>query len=319
MKRLVILALIGSCFTTIEIASAEHSPTTKAAQTNSEQTDKINIARQIDDLLSRIYPDNEPGAAVIVVRNGRILFRKGYGMADMELNVPIRPEMIFAIGSTTKPFTAMAIMILAEQGSLSIDDDITSYLPDYPNPGHRITIRYLLSHTSGIKRLHRLQSYWKRIREDVEVRELVRFFKSESLEFAPGEKYKYCNSGCYLLGQIIEKVSGQSYEQFMQETIFDPLAMTSTTFADNTRVIPNRVKGYHKEGHRFTNAPFMSYSHLYAAGGLLMNVDDLAKWDEALYSDRLISDQQLKQFFAPFQLNNGESSHFALGWFLGQL
>ncbi len=319
MKKLLILALICCLFSQIEVVSAERLPGADAIEKASEQTDEANIARQIYEFLSRIYKEDEPGAAVIAVKNGKVIFRKGYGMADMGSGVAIRPEMVFAVGSTTKPFTAMAIMILADRGLLSLDDDISQYLSDYPTRGHKITIRHLLSHTSGIKRLHSIKEYWKHIREDVSLQELVNFFKDEPMEFTPGEKYKYCNSGYYLLGQIIEKVSGQSYEQFMQENIFDPLAMTSTTFANNFYKIPYRVRGYHKEGDRYVNAPDMSFTHLHAAGGLITNVDDLAKWDEALYGEKLISKKQLEHMFSPFILNNGESSHFALGWFLGQL
>jgi CubicO group peptidase (beta-lactamase class C family) len=139
------------------------------------------------------------------------------------------------------------------------------------------------------------------------------------MEFTPGEKYKYCNSGYYLLGQIIERVSGQSYDQFMQDNIFYPLGMSSTSLTTNIHSIPNRVRGYHMQGDRYVDAPSMSYTHLHAAGGLITNVDDLAKWDEALYTEKLISRKWLEHMFSPFILNNGETSHFALGWFLSRL
>lgn len=285
----------------------------------SGRTDNATIVKQIDELLSRIYKSNEPGAAVIAVKEGKVIFRKGYGMADMELGVAVKPEMVFPIGSASKPFTAMAVMLLAERSKLSLGDEITRFLPDYPTQGHKITIRHLLTHTSGIKRLHRIKAYWKRIRKDVRVQELIDFFKDEPLESAPGEKWIYCNSGYHLLGKIIEEACEKSYREFIKENIFDPLGMKNTYFASNDRIISGRVRGYHKQGGRFVNAPFMSYSHLYAAGDIFTSVDDLAIWDEALYNEKLLSKEGQKQLFTPFMLNSGESSNFALGWFLGEL
>ena len=284
-----------------------------------DQTDDSTIAEKIDKLLNQYYKPDEPGAAVIAVKKGKVVFRKTYGMADMELGVRMEPEMVFAVGSATKSFTALAVLMLAERGKLSLDDEITKFLPDYPTQGQKITIRHLLSHTSGIKRLHSMKTYFERIREDISKEDLIGFFKDEPMEFAPGDKFSYCNSGYHLLGLIIEKVSGQSYEQFMKEIILDRLGMTNTHFASNDRIIPNRVKGYHKEGDTFFNAPLMSYFHLFAAGDLLTNVDDLIVWDTALYSNMLVGQEVLKQAFAPFILNNGKEAGYGLGWFVDDL
>jgi len=309
MKRYLIIAVICGLFLS--------GPSGIAV--TSGGTDNSTIVKQIDEFLSNIYKNNEPGAAVIAVKEGRVIFRKGYGMADMELAISVKPEMVFSIGSTSKPFAAMAVMLLAEKRKLSLDDQITRFLPDYPTKGYKITIRHLLTHTSGIQRLHRIKAYFKRIREDVNIQELFDFFKDEPLEFAPGEKWVYCNSGYHLLGKIIAEASGQTYEKFIKENIFDPLGMNNTCFASNSRIIPGHVHGYNKNGEGIKNAPFMSYSHLYAAGDIITNVDDLARWDESFYKNTLLSKDRQRELFTPIILNNGESYDFGLGWFLGEL
>ena len=271
IKRLLVLTLV--CGPLV--------PASSAGDAASQPKDTV-IGQQIHALLSQTYKSDEPGAAVIVSKDGEILFRGAYGMADMERGIRLRPEMVFAIGSASKPFTAMAIMILDERRKLSLDDDITKFLPDYPTDGHRITIRHLLTHTSGIKRLHSSKEYWTRIREDVTPDELIGMFKNGPMEFAPGDQYRYCNSGYHLLGKIVEQASGQPFEQFLRSHVFERLGMTNTFLASGARSIPSPVKGYHKDGNQFRNAPPMSYTHLYAAGDVCTNVDDLVRWAAGL-------------------------------------
>ncbi|UCE59933.1 MAG: serine hydrolase [Phycisphaerales bacterium] len=288
---------------------------TTAAYCACGQPPEVDLEGHIDEFLGRIYKPADPGAAVIVVREGQVVYRRAFGMANLEMGVPLAADMVFAIGSATKPFTAMAVMMLAENGKLSLDDDITKHLPRFPTHDQKITIRHLLTHTSGLKRLHSIETYWERIREDITVDELLGVFKDHPLEFSPGEKSEYCNSGYYLLGRIIEKTSGQTYEQFVLENIFDRLGMVNTCFADNRKLIPRRVSGYHKEDGEYVNAPFMSYTHLYAAGAVMTNVEDLAKWSEALRSETLISKSGLEELFTPFVLNNGKPAERCPGWF----
>jgi D-alanyl-D-alanine carboxypeptidase len=171
------------------------------------------------------YPADAPGAAAIVVVDGEVVLRKGYGLANVELQVPNRPEMVFELGSVTKQFTAAAILMLAERGQLRIEEDVTKYLPDYPTHGRKITIEHLLTHTSGIPSYTSLPEWIPRMREDIRPETLIGFFKDKPLEFEPGERWAYNNSGYVLLGAVIEKVSGKSYEQFIEEEIFKPLGM----------------------------------------------------------------------------------------------
>ena len=197
--------------------------------------------RAMDELLSKRYPPNEPGAAVIVVKDGKNVLRKGYGMADLELGVKVEPDMVFRLGSVTKQFTSAAILMLAERGKLSVTDDITKFLPDYPTKGRAITVEHLLTHTSGIKSYTSLPAWPGLWRKDMTVAEMIDLFKNEPADFAPGEQWLYNNSGYTLLGAIIEKVSGQTYEEFVRKNIFEPLGMTHSYYGSTLRVIPRRV------------------------------------------------------------------------------
>src|SRR5215210_6821340 len=204
------------------------------------------LAAYADKLLTEAYPAGEPGAAALVVKDGKTVLRKGYGLANLELAVPIQPDMVFEIGSVTKQFTAAAILKLAERGLLSVDDDITKHLPDYPTHGQKITINHLLTHTSGIPSYTGLPEWLPRVREDLKVEQLVAMFKDKPLEFAPGERWAYNNSAYILLGAVIEKVSGKTYEDFIEQEIFKPLGMTRSSYGHNTEVVPGRVSGYDK-------------------------------------------------------------------------
>jgi D-alanyl-D-alanine carboxypeptidase len=181
-----------------------------AAATSAQAAGKTDLASYADRLFTETYPADEPGAAVLIVHDGETVLRKGYGMANLELEVPIRPEMVFEIGSVTKQFTAAAILKLAEQGKLALEDDVRKHLPGYPTHGKTITIEHLLTHTSGIPSYTGLPEWQARVREDLTVQQLVGIFQDKPLEFEPGERYSYNNSAYVLLGAVIEKLSGKS-------------------------------------------------------------------------------------------------------------
>jgi len=239
-------------------------------------------------------------------------------MANLELGVPIEPDMIFRIGSVTKQFTAIAILMLAEQGKLSLSDEITKFLPDYPSGGRKVTIDHLLTHTSGIKSYTGMPEFWKTQGLDSSVSEMIDFFKKEPFEFEPGEKWNYNNSGYFLLGAIIEKVSGQPYGQFVEKNIFLPLGMTHSFYGDNEPVISGRVSGYAREGGQTTNAAFLSMKKPYSAGSLLSSVDDLALWDASLYTDKLLTEDSKRRLVTPFVLKDGKNTHYAYGLGIGE-
>jgi CubicO group peptidase (beta-lactamase class C family) len=272
------------------------------------------LAAAIDEVCAKAFKPDEPGAAVIVVKDGKVIFRKGYGLANMELGVKVEPDMIFRIGSVTKQFTAVSILMLAEQSKLSLDDEITKYLTDYPAQGHRITIEHLLTHTSGIKSYTGLPEWRPQWRKDVSLRELIDLFKDKPMEFAPGEKWNYNNSAYVLLGAIIEKISGQSYGEFLEKNIFTPLGMKSTFYDDTARIIPRRAAGYSKRKDGYVNCDYLSMTWPHAAGALMSTVDDLALWDAALYTEKLVKQSSLKRAWTPYTLKSGKPTKYGYGW-----
>jgi CubicO group peptidase (beta-lactamase class C family) len=282
--------------------------------------DDSDLAAQIEAFLEASYPAEEPGAAVIAVRGGQVVYRGAHGMADLELGVPLAPDMVFRLGSVTKQFTAAAILLLEEQGKLSVDDPITKYLPDYPVHGHEITIAHLLAHTSGIRSYTGIPGWMQsRIKQDLTLDELIDGFDSEPMDFAPGERFLYNNSGYVLLGAIIEKASGKSYQELIDQEIFQPLEMQASYYGDHARIIPRRVKGYDGGPGNYTNAQYLSMSQPHAAGSLLSTVDDLARWDAALYSQDLLSKASLDKQVTPFALGDGSSTGYAYGLTIGEL
>jgi CubicO group peptidase (beta-lactamase class C family) len=283
------------------------APAARAAVSNEE------LARYADQLFSQAYPADEPGAAVLVMKDGQVLLRKGYGMANLELGVPIRPEMVFELGSITKQFTAAAILKLQERGQLSVSDDVTNYLPDYPTHGQKITIDHLLTHVSGIPSYTGLPEWLPRVREDMTVQQVIDLFKDKPLEFNPGEQWAYNNSAYILLGAVIEKVSGKSYEDFIEQEIFAPLGMKSSRYGHQDEIVPGRVTGYEKGDSGYEIAEYLSMTQPYAAGSLMSTVDDLALWAEALAGGKVIQKASVERMTTPAKLNSGRSTKYAYG------
>ncbi|KPV51568.1 beta-lactamase, partial [Kouleothrix aurantiaca] len=226
------------------------------------------LAQQIDALAHELYAPDAPGAALIAVRDGETILRRGYGMAQLELGVAIEPEMVFRIGSITKQFTAVAILMLAGQGRLALNDPITRFLPDYPMGDARITVEHLLTHTSGIRSYTDMPEWLPLWRKDFTLTELIGLFKNEPMRFAPGTRWAYNNSGYILLGAMIEAVSGVSYESFLQQHIFDPLGMRHSCYDNTLRIVSGRVAGYEKEPDGYRNAEYLSMTQPHAAGAL---------------------------------------------------
>ncbi|HVP91055.1 MAG TPA: serine hydrolase [Terriglobales bacterium] len=274
------------------------------------------FVKAVDAVMTEVYKPGQPGAAVIVRKDGRTLLRRAYGTADLELGVAMEPDMIFRLGSITKQFTAVSILMLAEQGKLALEDEVTKFLPDYPTQGRKITVENLLTHTSGIRSYTDLPEWLPLWRKDFTLKELIELFKDKPMQFEPGERWAYCNSGYILLGAIVEKVSGQTYEEFVDAHIFKPLGMKHSCYGSTERVIPRRIPGYQMGNGAFVNAPYLSMTQPYAAGSLLSNVDDLAVWSEAVFSGKLVGKKWLDRAFTPYRLKNGESTGYGYGWFI---
>ncbi|HMA53325.1 MAG TPA: serine hydrolase domain-containing protein, partial [Acidobacteriota bacterium] len=274
------------------------------------------LAAKIDAVMAAVYKPGEPGAAIIVRKDGRTILRKGYGLADLELGVAVEPDMIFRLGSITKQFTAISILLLAQDGKLGLQDEITKFLPDYPTQGRRISVEHLLTHTSGIQSYTDMPEWLSLWRKDFTVKELVDFFKDKPMQFDPGQSWAYNNSAYFLLGAIIEKVSGKTYEDFVTERIFKPLGLKGSFYGNTERIIPRRIPGYQTGPGGFINAPYLSMTQPYAAGSLLSTVDDLAVWSDAVFAGKLVRKEWLDKAFTPYKLTNGESTGYGYGWFV---
>lgn len=269
-------------------------------------------AQRIDSYLRSAYSAQEPGAAAIVVDDGQVVLREGYGLANVELGVPIEPEMVFRIGSVTKQFTAVAALLLVQEGKLALDDEITKFLPDFPTHGKKITVEHLLTHTSGIKSYTSLPEWQTRWREDMTLEQLVALFKDQPMDFAPGERWLYNNSGYVLLGAVLEKASGQSYEELVRSRIFAPLGMKRTGYGHTTPIVPGRVAGYQRTPSGWENASYLSMTQPYAAGALVSTVDDLALWNAALDGGKLLPKELLARAWTTSKLSDGKTTGY--GW-----
>ncbi len=238
--------------------------------------------------------------SILVARNGEVLSSGGYGMANAEWNNPNRPSTKFRIGSLTKQFTAMAVMILQEHKALSVTDPICKYVRNCPASWRAISIHELLTHTSGIPDYTEFPKYEETQALPTSVGGLIDRFCTLPLRFTPGDKFEYTNSGYVLLGAIIEKAAGKPYPQFLQEAIFRPLGMHNTGYDNNRLVLAERASGYTKDGSEIKNATYIDMSVPFAAGGLYSTVGDLLLWDQALYTERLMSHQSLEAMFTPY-------------------
>jgi CubicO group peptidase (beta-lactamase class C family) len=277
-----------------------------------------NVEAEFDAVFNQAYPINSPGAAVLIAKDNRILYRKAFGMANLELKVQMKSESVFQLASITKQFTSVAILILMEQGKLSLKDSLSKYIADFPR-GNEITLHHLLNHTSGIKSYTNLPEFRTKTRLDMAPDEIIGIFKNLPLEFNPSEKYEYSNSGYFLLGYIIEKLSGMSYKDFIQKNIFDKLGMKNSYYADAYKIIPNRANGYQFYEGNYENAEYMSVTIPYAAGSLMSTIDDMFLWNKAIYNNILISESSKLIAFTNHTLTNGNHSNYGYGWAINEI
>lgn len=278
-----------------------------AAQVSVAAQDK---AAKIDELMKVYNSYRQFNGAVLVAENGKVIFKKGYGMANMEWNIPVETDTKFRLGSITKQFTSMLILQLVQEGKIKIEGKLTDYLPDYrKDTGDRITIHQLLNHTSGIPSYTGLPNFFQEVsRNPYSVSDFVKKFASGDLEFEPGTKFSYNNSGYFLLGAIIERVTGKPYEQALKERIIDPVGMKNTGYDHHATILAKRAAAYEKRPAGFVNAAYLDMSLPYAAGSLYSTVEDLYLWDQALYTDKLLSPQLKELLYKPGM------SNYAYGW-----
>ena len=274
-------------------------------------------ADSVDDyILGQMRRRHIPGLALAVVRDGHVLKCQGYGVGNVELGAAATPHTLWRIGSITKQFTATAIMMLVQENRLRLDEPIRTYLDGIPAAWSHITVRDLLTHTSGLPNSTELADWDRLAMFPATPAEVIKACSRDPLEFGPGERWEYCNTGYYLLGRIIEKVSGQTYGSFLQQRILDPLGMSSTRLDDAGAIIPDRASGYDWHGGCQHNADYLDMSWLDSAGAILSSAEDMVKWDAAIDSGRLLSPDGFEQMWKPTALRTGEFYEYGLGWFL---
>jgi CubicO group peptidase (beta-lactamase class C family) len=267
------------------------------------------LAPKADEIINAYVKQSKFSGSVLLAKGGKVILAKGYGMANYELEVANTPQTKFRLGSITKQFTSMAVAQLVERGLVKIEDPITKYLPDFPKEmGDKVTVYHLLTHTSGIPSFTNFKDYQQIKMNPFSGEKLVAWLKDKQLEFTPGEQFKYNNSGYFLLGYLIEKVSGKSYEQYLKENIFEPLGMQNTGYDHNKEVLKNRAAGYTLAGKNLENAEFIDMTVPGGAGALYSTVEDLYIWDRALYTEKLVKKPTLEKIYTPFK------SNYAWGW-----
>lgn len=271
----------------------------------------------VDRLLLQVAPQPSPALALLIARDGQIIVTDACGFESMEMRVPATVETKFRIGSVTKQFTAAAILKLQEEGQLSVADTLDKYFPDYPR-GKEITLHHLLTHTSGIPSYTDAAEFRTQVIGPVTSEALIDSFRTKPLEFEPGQKWKYCNSGYFLLGSIIEKVSHQTYDDYLRKTFFEPLGMTSTGVHHTGKVMEKEAIGYswNSERQAYEKALNWDMSHAGGAGALYSTVGDLYRWNEGVFGGKVLSSESLKAAFTPAEVKEGGATNYGYGWSL---
>jgi len=301
--------LIASALVALAGSSCTAMPA--AAKTPSEKADA---------LLTGLIQSNDPGFAVLVAQDGKIIFEKGYGLADREHDVPVIPQTIFRIASITKQFTASAILKLQEEGKLSVDDKLSKYIPDFPR-GAEVTLRQLLTHTSGIHDYNPEPDHLSDVAKPTTTEVQIELIKRQQLlyDFDPGTKWRYDNSGYELLGYIVEKVSGQSFGDFLRENFFQPLGMTNSGVYREHLDLPHEARGYSLGTNGFEPPFYIDPSWSGGDGALYSTVEDLYRWNEGIFNGQVLGAASFQAAFTPIptnanQLNSGNG--YGFGWFV---
>ena len=280
----------------------------------------VTIQDQIDAIIENAINETQlVGASVGVMRDNEVVLARGYGYADINNKVEATEHTVYRIGSITKQFTALAIMALVEQGKVNLNDIMLDYLPNYPQRDHKVTIDQLLNHTSGIKSYTDIEKFWEISERDLSRKEIVDLFSSEPVEFSPCENFQYNNSGYYLLGLIIENVSGMSYADFLKANVLQPLEMFDTHYLGKIEHVKNIATGYDHKDNEFVLARPLGMDNPFSGGSLGSSILDLLKWQTALNENQLISRQSYNKMIEPGLLTEGKHTTYGYGFFLSNL
>lgn len=297
--------------------------------TELDDKELLKITTKIDKLLSKSVKENEPGLAILVAKDSRVIYRKGYGLANLEDETPVKGDTIFYTASVSKQFTAMAIMILAEAGKLSYDDPLTKFFPKFPDYANKITVKHLLYHTSGLPDYIEVFKNKEKILDSVTAtKKAVEILsKQMELDFAAGTKHEYSNSGYLVLAGIVEQASGESFPEFVKEKIFQPLEMKESFVVTTSKDLPEKLaRGYKLKNSNYQDVKFGEnpLDLCYGDGGILTSVQDMYKWDQALYTEKLVKADTLKLAFTNGMLDDGrkidsEGEGYGFGWVISDL
>lgn len=311
--RTRLLLLMALCITGFAApfgaaAGAQSSSTPAVAPSQPAAMDAATLERKVDELFSGHAAVSGFSGSVLLASQGKPLVAKSYGYANAEWQVPNTPQTKFRIGSVTKQFTSMMVMQLREQGKIKLEDSVCVYIAPCPDTWKPVTIHHLLTHTSGIPSYTSLASWRATMSAPRTIEQMIGFFRDLPLQWEPGKRYAYNNSGYFLLGVVIEKTAGKKYEQALQEMILTPLGMKDTGYDWPQTIIPRRASGYRGTGAALTNAPAIDMQQPYAAGALYSTVEDLLRWDQALYTEKLLPAASKTIMWTPFLQN------YAYGW-----
>jgi CubicO group peptidase (beta-lactamase class C family) len=304
---LVVFAIVLTAFSSAQVPSQVPSEVPEAS------SDLVDAYVHVEMQRRQI-----PGLALLIVRDGKIVRAQGYGFSNVELKVPVRPETIFQSGSMGKQFTAEAVMMLVEQGKLSLDDPLTKFFPDAPAAWKQVKVKNLLSHTAGFGDYPKNFDY----RRDYSEEQLLKIVEGIPLAYAPGTQWAYSNLGYLTLGIVIHRASGQFYGDLLHDRVFESLGMNSTRIMSEADIIPNRAAGYRLVKGALKNQEWVSPTlNTTADGSLYFSILDLAKWDAALSEGKLLSRASYEQMWTPFKLNNGKPNPdgYGFGWFIGDV
>ena len=282
-----------------------------------KSTEFPSLEKYLDGMLSSVAKkEKAPGVVVLVAKNGEILCKKGYGLADIGYNIPAGTTTKFRIGSITKQFIASAILKLQEEGKISTTDTLSKFIPDFPR-GNEVTIHHLLTHTSGIHSFTNRPDFLETATAGITSQKMIDLIKTDTFDFNPGENYEYNNSGFFILGYIIEKITGKPYGEYLKDTFFEPLGMKNTGVHAATLILENEATGYAQNNGRFEKALDWDMSRAGGAGSLYSTVEDLYLWNEAVFNGKVLKEESLKAAFTPVTLNNGKKPvdmDYGYGW-----
>ena len=274
------------------------------------------LSKSLDELIPKRLTEIAPGCVVLIVKDDKVVYRKAFGTANTELNIPMQPNMLFRTGSMGKQYTAIAVLQLVEEGKIGLQDSIQKYIKDFPSKGYTITIENLLTNTSGIKDYLSEISNPSKQKETYTPKDGVDYIKDEPLNFKPSCDYRYSNSNFYLLGYIIEIVTGKTFENYLKENVLDKADLRNTFYIHPETNIPDMPQGYSKFDGKIEKATPQEVTIMYSAGALISNADDIYKWHRALYNQQLVKKETLEKATTPFKFDNSTFSQYAYGWFV---